>query len=229
MDQFKRFAVYFAPRPGPFALRAAQWLGTDAETGAEVAQPEIADLSRPLAEITAAPRRYGFHGTLRAPFRPAEGHSLARIRAEVQALAAALAPAGGDSLTLLNLHGFFALVPRGDLSALNQLAAEVVRATNHLRAPLTEAEIARRHPETLTRRQRGYLADWGYPHVMDDFTFHLTLTDRLSDPEARQLLAPAKAHFSGCLPEPFVIEDLCLFGEGPTGQFRLLDRFPLQG
>ncbi|MBE2275093.1 MAG: phosphonate metabolism protein, partial [Rhodobacteraceae bacterium] len=30
----KRFAVYYAPRPGAFAARTAEWLGRDTATGA---------------------------------------------------------------------------------------------------------------------------------------------------------------------------------------------------
>lgn len=207
MREFSRYAVYYAPAPGPFAQAAAEWLH----------RPD-------LAALTAAPRRYGFHGTLKAPFRLAEGVDYATLRAAVGALAARLRPVVLPGLRLADLHGFLALVPEGDLSALNALAAEVVVALDPLRAPLTEAEIARRRPERLSPRQRELLDLYGYPFVLDAFRFHLTLSGPLPDPAA--LLPLAVAHFAPHLPRPFAVDALCLFGEAGDG-FHLLHRAPL--
>ena len=71
---FRRYAIYFAPRPRRALARfGAAWLGWDAEAGADRDGPELAGLPRPRAEIVATPRRYGFHATLKAPFRLARG------------------------------------------------------------------------------------------------------------------------------------------------------------
>lgn len=226
MDQITRFAVYFAPRTGPFADKAAQWLGWDATIGTAVAQP---DMPFDLASVTRAPRKYGFHATLRAPFRPAPDLTADDVVGAVAALAAGLPPAECDGLRLCNLHGFLALVPDGDTGAIDALAAQVVRATNPLRAALSPAEIARRRPDSLSARQRAHLAQWGYPFVMDDFAFHLTLTDQLDADMAARVQPHAAAHFAAALPRPFVVQDLCLFGEDGEGRFHLLHRFPLQG
>jgi hypothetical protein len=222
-----RFAVYYAPRPGALALRAHAWLGRDPAGGADLPQPALPGVADPAA-ITAAPRRYGFHGTLRAPFRPAHGVSEAAIRDRVAALAARLQPVVCQGLQLEDLQGFLALTPRGCEAALLDLAAQVVEGTNDLRAPLTAEEIARRRPDRLTDRQRALLDLWGYPQVMEEFRFHLTLTDRLADPgPVRAALA---AHFAGLLDLPFAVQDLCLFGEdAETGRFHLLHRYALTG
>lgn len=219
----KRYAVYYAPRDGDFAARAAAWLGREPAGGGP--KPDLPGITP--ADITAEPRRYGFHGTIRAPFRPAAGLAQADIAQAVSMLAARLAPVICSGLRLENLQGFLALIPEGNQGALHALGAEVVMATNPLRAPLSEAEIARRRPETLTPRQRELLAKWGYPFVMEEFGFHLTLTDRL--PDAAAVMPALQAYFAHVLPRPFVIEDLCLFAEDAEGVFHLLHRYPLTG
>lgn len=226
MDQISRYAVYYAPREGAFSYRANEWLGREPGSGKDLPQPVLPGIGDPHG-ITAEPRRYGFHGTIRAPFRPADGVSEAEVLASVAALAARLAPVTCGGLQVEEMHGFIALTPTGCEAALLELGAAVVEATNPLRAPLTEAEIARRRPDRLSPRQRELLDRWGYPHVMEEFRFHLTLTDRLDEPAP--VLAALKTHFTPVLPRPFVIEDLCLFGEDNAGRFHLLHRYALSG
>jgi len=228
MDQMKRLAVYYAPRPGAFASRAAEWLGRDAVDGHALPQPRLPGIPDPAA-ITRDPRRYGFHGTIRAPFRLADGVTASDAARAVAELAARLAPVSCSGLALENLRGFLALTPQGCEAALLALGAAVVKGTNPLRAPLTEAEIARRRPDRLSRRQRELLDLWGYPFVMEEFRFHLTLTDRLPADASAPVAAALQSHFAPVLPRPFVIEDLCLFGEDAEGRFHLLHRYALTG
>ena len=228
MDQMKRFAVYYAPRSGAFATRANEWLGWDPEAGRPLLQAVVPGIADPAA-ITADPSRYGFHGTIRAPFRLADGVEPDEVRDRVAGLAARLSPVTCGGLILENLHGFLALTPQGCEAALLELAAQVVEGTNDLRAALTEADIARRRPESLSPRQRDLLDRWGYPFVMEEFRFHLTLTDRLPAIDAGPIAEALQAHFAPVLPQPFVIEDLCLFGEDAAGRFHLLHRYALTG
>ncbi len=216
----KRYAVYYAPREGVFADRAAEWL-----SGGH----GVMGLPRPALDMTVDPRRYGFHGTIRAPFRLGDGRDVATLRATVADLAARLAPVVCTGLRLENMHGFLALTPMGCEAALLDMGVAVIEATNALRAPLTAPEIARRRPESLTPRQRALLDQWGYPHVMEEFRFHLTLTDRLPKAEVAAVMAVLSVHFAPVLPRPFVIEDLCLFGEDSAGAFHLMDRYALTG
>lgn len=222
----QRYAVYYAPREGAFAFWANEWLGRAPGDRRDLPQPVLPGIGDPH-DITAAPRRYGFHGTIRAPFRPADEVGAGHIRATVADLAARLAPVTCEGLRVEVLQGFVALTPIGCEAALLDLGATVVEGTNHLRAPLAEAEIARRRADHLSPRQQELLDRWGYPHVMEEFRFHLTLTNRLDQPEpARTAL---EAYFDPVLPRPFVIEDLCLFGEDRSGRFHLLHRYALTG
>ncbi len=222
----QRYAVYYAPREGAFAFRANAWLGREPGNQRDLPQPVLAGIGDPR-DITAEPRRYGFHGTIRAPFRPAADVTEATICRTVSNLAARLEPVVCEGLRIEVLQGFIALTPTGCEAALLDLGAAVVDGTDFLRAPLTEAEFARRRPDRLSPRQRELLDRWGYPHVMEEFRFHLTLTDRLDQPEpVRQAL---EDHFAPVLPRPFLIEDLCLFGEDAAGRFHTLHRFALSG
>ena len=221
MENFKRYAVYYAPPAGAFAQAAAAWLGWDAEAGQELTPP---DLGLPVAEITQDPRKYGFHGTIKPPFRLAEERSFDALHAAMQSLAARLQPVTLQGLELRRLGGFIALIPKGDSTPLQDLAAEVVKYLDDFRAPLNAAEIAKRRPEHLSPRQKALLDLWGYPYVLEEFRFHLTLTVKNAPPEAQAILAE---YFAPLLPEPFEIKELCLFGEADDGRFHLIHRYPL--
>lgn len=226
MNNFRRFAVYYAPPPGGFHNLTAAWLGWDAALGRGVTPP---DLGIDAAGITRDPRKYGFHGTIRAPFRLGKGISLADLQHRLAGLAAVLPPVRLEGLELSAIEGFLALTPMGDLAALMDLGAAVVRGTNDLRSPLTEAEIAKRRPESLTPRQAALLAEFGYPGVMEEFRFHLTLTDRLPAADQAEVAAILRDYLAPVLPCPFVIEDLVLFGEDQAGRFHILNRYALTG
>ena len=218
----KRYAVYHTPRTGPLADAAAQWLGRDAASGAAHDQPHPV-----LPALTTSPRRYGFHATLKAPFRLAKGETEDGLLHALHDLAAGLRPVSLDGLEVVSFGGFLALLPRGDPRALNTLAAKVVTGLDRFRAPLTEAERARRNPDALGHHQRALLDRWGYPYVLDAFRFHMTLSDRLTDAQAQVLLPLARAHFAGVLPQPYRLDTLAIFGEEEGGVFHLLHRVSL--
>lgn len=225
----QRYAIYYAPAPGDFADFTARWLGWDAALGRPVDHPDVAGLPLPVASLTETPRKYGFHGTIKPPFHLAPGTDAAGLQAAVAALAARLAPVALPGLQLVDLHGFVALTPQGDTAELAALAAEVVMALDAFRAPPDPQEIARRRPDALSERQRALLAEWGYPYVMDQFQFHLTLTGSLLPADSASVLSALRPHLQPLLPQPFVLSDLALFGQGQDGMFRILHRYPLTG
>ena len=222
----RRHAIYYAPPTGGALARlGASWLGRDAETGATPTQPDVEG----IAALTAAPRRYGLHGTLKPPMRLAEGSTPDDLLAALAALAQTCAPVELGRLQLQRLGGFLALVPDPQPAALEALAARTVTELDPLRAPPPEAELARRRAAGLSRRQDALLLRWGYPHVMEEFRFHVTLTGQLPDAAASPLLHAAEAHFADALAEPQRLADLALFGEDADGVFHLLRRVPLTG
>jgi putative phosphonate metabolism protein len=229
MTEFHRYAIYWAPEAGRFADLTAAWLGWDAACGLQVPHPVLAGLPRTAAELTDTPRKYGFHGTVKPPFRLAPGESAEGLHLATADLCATLTPVTLAGLSLHSLGGFVALTPDGDQGELAALAARVVAGLDRFRAAPDAAEIARRRPERLTERQRSHLARWGYPYVMEDFLFHLTLTGDLPEAEAAQVAAVLEPVLQPVLPRPFPVGSLCLFGQAEDGMFRLVHRYALSG
>jgi len=227
---FSRYAIYHAPEAGSdLAQLGASWLGRDAEAGvvAQVA-PDLPGC-RSIAAITASPRKYGLHATLKPPMRLAEGCTADALIAAAADWAARRAPVGLGPLRVAALGPFLALVPAVQPQQLVDFAADLVRDLDAFRAPPSAAEIARRRQHGLTQRQEELLARWGYPHVMDELRFHVTLTDRLAPQEMPVLAAAAEAHFASVLGLPVTMTDLAVFGEDAAGVFHLIRRLPLAG
>ncbi len=223
-----RYAIYYTPPPGAFAAFGASWLGWDVEAGCRVVQPSLPGLTRLLSEITATPRRYGFHATLKPPFRLAEGQDQAALDAAVVRLADTLAPVRMNGLKLADIGRFLALMPDGDPTTLDALAARVVETLDGFRAPIGEAERARR-ATGLSPRQAALLERWGYPYVLEEFRFHMTLTGPFDRAEAAPVSAALVPRLAACLPRPFLLDALSLVAEGEDGYFRVLHRYALSG
>lgn len=219
-----RYAIYALAEPGS-ALEAfgRAVLGFDNVTGEAVPHPEgLTD----LAAVTVAPRVYGFHATLKAPMRLAAGRTEADLLGEVERLAAAHPPVAVGALTVAALGRFLALVPVAPPPTLGLLAAECVAALDPLRAPLNEAEIAKRRPERLNPRGRALLDRWGYPHVFEDFRFHMTLTDALQDGALEGWRTRLAKAFGQSGAGPLTIESLGLLRQDAGAPFRLIARIP---
>lgn len=223
-----RYAVYYATAQNhPLKLLADAWLGRDPDRDERVSQP-IAEGITPdrLQDMTAAPRRYGFHATLVAPFQLAKGVESRQLLGAVESFAARRRPFA-VRLKVDALAGFLALVPAEPSPELDQIAADAVREFDRYRAPLSAEDRARRHPETLSKREREHLDRWGYPYVLDCFRFHMTLTGPLEEPERGRVKAILEHAFAPQLAEPLRIDQLALFTQTHrVAPFRVVARFP---
>lgn len=226
---FKRYAVYVAPEPGPLADFGAAWLGWDCLAGRNVDHPEVPGLPVPLAEITETPRKYGMHATMKPPFRLCDGAGEAALRAAFEGFCRTATPVSLDGLTLARLGRFLALVPQGDETHLRSLAANTLHAFEPFRAPLTEVELARRRAAGLSPEQDALLLQWGYPHVMQAFRFHMTLTGKLPRKQAIQTQTALAPIIDPLVPRPFFITSLSLMGEDALGRFHLIEQRALSG
>jgi hypothetical protein len=229
MDGFTRYAVFHAPAAGPLADFGGAWLGWDPLAGRRCAHPALPGLPRPAAALTEGARRSGFHATLKPPFRLADGLDVADLHRAIEAVAAGLPPVMLDALHLAQLDGFLALVPTGPATDVAMLAARLVDSLDMFRAPLDEAELAARRALGLTPLQDELLRTWGHPFVMEEFRFHMTLTDRLSKAETSAVASVLRPAVEPLAPSPFRLRDICLFGEGQDGMFRNLHRYTLSG
>jgi hypothetical protein len=196
-----RYAVYFAPPPD------SAW--------AQFAECWFADSD--FAKQTVEPRRYGFHATLKAPFRLKEGDSETLLRA-VTALAGRLRRVPMGVLVPVYMDGFVALVPSVLNRALDAVAARCAIELDPLRAPLTPLEYARRQPEKLDARGRELLDQYGYPYVLERFRFHMSLTGPVEGALAGRVVAQLAASLARLNAQaPPVLDRLCVFHEPVAG------------
>jgi putative phosphonate metabolism protein len=226
-DLMARVAIYYAPlADDPLTPLATRWLGRDPVTGAPAVQPSLSGIE----EITAEPRSYGFHATLKPPMRLAEGRSWSELMTAVRAVAAGIAPFDLPPLAVNDLRGFLALRETVPCPALQALANACVEQLDPFRAPLEEAELARRRSARLSAEQDALLARWGYPYVFESWFFHMTLTRRLSDQEKAVFLPAAEAYFAPVLEVPRRVVDLCIFTQArPDVGFNIAERVRLRG
>ena len=215
-----RYAIYFAPdRHSPWRQFGAHWLGRDEHDSMALPQPALAGISpAELARITQEPRRYGFHATLKAPFRLASDHDEASLIRRMDGLASTLSPVALGPLRVASLGAFLALIPENSPPGLQVLAAACVTGLDDLRAPLRDAELVRRRIENLDVRALELLTTYGYPHVLERFRLHLTLTGPIEGAVAERIsdaLAPQVARLNA--QAPLALDRLCLFVEKTPG------------
>lgn len=226
-----RYAIYFAPRPAsPIRHFADAWLGRDPDRDERVPQPVVEGITpERLHEITAFPRHYGLHATLKAPFVPAPGLAADALLGDVEAFAHARRPFQ-VRLAIGELDRFLALVPAKPSAELDRLAGDCVREFDRFRAPLTDEDCAKRGLEQLSDQERAYLDQWGYPYVLELFRFHMTLTGPLDEPERGKVKAILQDALAPLLTQPMVVDQLALFTQTHrVAPFRVVARFPFRG
>lgn len=226
MPPAPRYAIYFTPPAAhPLTRAAVAWLGRDAFAPAGAPPPDAR-----TPGFLADPRRYGFHATLKAPFRLGEGATEADLRAALGAFAAGTPACPLGRLRVAPLGSFLALMPDHLPPALLDFASRIVMDFDRFRAPSTAAELARRRQAPLDARESALLEQWGYPYVLDRFRFHMSLTGRVGADLRPALLARLEARFAGLLDAAFHIDALTLFvEEAPGADFAVVARYPLRG
>lgn len=228
-----RYAVYFAPLPrSPLAAFGRAVLGWDAETGEAGGtwNPGLLEAFPDWPMMVSEPARYGFHATLKAPFGLKETCSEADLIAAVEHVAAELDPACLGALDIAPFGRFVVLLPgEAGMAAAAAVAGTVVRKLAHLDLPLSPADRERRLLPTLTERQIANLERWGYPYVLDDFKFHMTL----AGPLVRESMEAVCRKLDGMYRparEAVALDAICLFKQRSRDEgFRVVSRHWLGG
>lgn len=226
-----RYAIYFTPSPEtPLARFGADVLGYDCASAAEVPQLAIRGIE-PLAlsALTAEPRRYGFHATLVAPFRLGGG-SEAALLAAAAALARIQPPAPLGQLNLTHIGGFVVLRPAQEQPAIGTLESACVHAFHPFRAEPGAAERQRRLAAGPTARQIELMDRWGYPYVLDQYRFHMTLAGPVLPAQRHEVLQHFTRAYRAIAGDPIEIDAISVMRQDDSAaRFRVLDRLPLTG
>jgi putative phosphonate metabolism protein len=231
MAPFPRYAIYHAAARGGVLDRfGAHMLGYDGWTGEDLSFPEDVVRSVPdWRDLTQDPRKYGFHATLKAPMALADGKTEAELLAACESFAETPRPVPAITPVVNSISGFLAVVPTEPSAELERLAADCVSAFDSFRAPLTPEDRARRNPAKLTPRQCDYLDRWGYPYVMEEFRFHMTLTGRLGSERREPLLAMLRERFAAVGLTRLVIDGIALFRQDDAAsRFRIIGHWQLR-
>lgn len=213
-----RVAIYFTPHPdSPVAKAAAEWFRGDGYTVAGLSPKEHTDL-------LAGPRQYGFHGTIKPPFSLQEGYKLEDVERELAEFTQDQSPFWLPPLAVTEIGKFFCLKPIEHSKRLNLLAADVVQQFDHFRRPAEANELEGRRAAGLHSRQEELLLRWGYPYVLDEFRFHLTLTGKIENERTSEYVKrELENRFNPALQEPVWLDSLSLFvqhGKSAFSQYR---------
>jgi putative phosphonate metabolism protein len=225
-----RYALYLVPaRASLLWQTGCRWLGRDPETGVQLTQPDVPGYqAQRIGQLTRSARQYGFHATLRAPFILAKGVDERQLMTRVAQLTRSLPAFVMPALQVDTISGFLALRPAGVAGQLMALEQRCVTTLDALRAPLDAAERERRLAAGLTAHQKDLLERWGYPFVLDEYRFHMTLTQRLDDQDTALLLPWLRNLFAPALAADTNHAELSVFVQPrPQADFVLQRRFPL--
>ncbi len=213
-----RYAIYYSPEPGsPLDTFGHAWLGDNGKTGA--AATAAGNGTSRNAPITGNTRRYGFHGTFKPPFELNPSTSPESLLETAKVFARSLSPVEIPPLELAVIGKFIALTPTKQSAALEKLAAACVRAFEAFRKPATDDEVKNYKLNKLTVHQEQMLEHWGYPYVMEEFRFHISMTDRIdSDAERDAAMATLQRLGAPVLGKSIIVREITVFSQSGFDQ-----------
>ena len=232
MEQGPRYGIYFVPVARSNLYRyGSSILGYDCYSGSAIDFPnEFGNGAVNWNELSALPRQYGFHATLKAPFH------LSSARTERQLVDAVKSFAGlGHAVhtfvpTVRLVDGFFAVVPVKSEPSLDTLAASCTTIFDAYRAPMSPQERARRLASRLNQNQIQNLDRWGYPFVLSEFRFHMTLTGKVPPNRRKAVNEILLDGFRRMgVDQSIVVDQLSLVKQDmPTAAFRIVSSCALR-
>ena len=111
-----RYAIYVVPDDNALFQRVSRWLGWDCEAAEALDLPLEDEPANPIdfdiRDVSATPRKYGFHGIIKPPFSLAESVDEAMLFDQAQKLASSIEPIALNGLEIRAIGGFLILVPQ---------------------------------------------------------------------------------------------------------------------
>lgn len=209
-----RYAIYFAPDDsselGVFgatvlrrqAVDPSDWLNPHLP----VSFPHTADWPDQIKK----PAHYGFHATIKAPFALAAGTTPEELLQELADLCKMQSAISLKGLAPIRTCRYDALAFEQQPPALPTLAAECVTRFEKYRAPLCDADIQRRNPDALSESELASLHRYGYPYVLDDFNFHMTLSGQ-NNHQDNTYIEWLQELYQAMVTQPPTLDRLCVF------------------
>ena len=185
-----RLAIYYTPpQQSPLSKAAAEWLGrTSLSLSYPGRQPAHTITDERFRAIIASPFHYGFHGTIKPPFRLTHGATIDQVADRLKKFAAGYHSFILPPLAVSSMNDFFCLRPTEPCPQLQRLANDTVKYFDEFRMLPDEEELVKRRSAGLTPGQENNLQQWGYPYLMDEFRFHLTLTGKIENAREREII-----------------------------------------
>lgn len=223
---FERYAIFHTPA-GALAEWGEHWLGWSSARGCRMPHADFNGLD--VGKITAKPRKYGVHGTLKAPFHLRDDLDVDQLKQAAADFASRTAAFNIGDVKLRFQNGFVALRPVTRTEPLHRFATSVVKDFDSFRAQLSDADIARRRRSSLNNRQDKQMLEWGYPYIFDDFHFHITLSGSVASATATKIITALTPVLNPLVETPFLIDTITLMGQDSDGMFHQIHRYMLTG
>ena len=236
MKKYSRYAIYYAP-PKESSLEefGRYWFGWDPLNAKLINNKQrinylngfgIKNLKNIDKNVLIA-KKYGFHGTLIPPFKLNKNYSTNLLFKKTEDIAKKFKKFKFYKFKLKKMNNFYAFVQNKKNNNINKLSNRLVRELFKFRSPLTKKEIDRRNPSKLSKLQLNILYKWGYPYLMSEFNFHMTLASEVTGNKLYLELKKIERNKEIILNEINNFDKIYIFGENQKGMFENLENFSL--
>ena len=236
MKKYSRYAIYYAP-PKESSLEefGRYWFGWDPLNAKLINNKQrinylnrfgIKNLKNIDKNVLIA-KKYGFHGTLIPPFKLNKNYSTNTLFKKTEDIAKKFKKFKFYKFKLKRINNFYAFVQNKKNSNINKISNRLVKELFKFRSPLTKKEIDKRNPSKLSKLQLNILHKWGYPYLMSEFKFHMTLASEVTGNKLYSELKKIEKKKEIILNEINDFDKIYIFGENQKGMFENLENFSL--
>ena len=236
MTNYKRVAIYFLPKKNSSLENFGKNL-----LGRDINKKRKISLTRrqkyfinrgftyfdELKDYCEQPAKYGFHATLKAPFRLKRNVKTKNFYDVISHIAAQHSRFKIKGLKIVYSKKFTFITSRKPNKLLINLENDLVKHLDTFRAELNKTEIKKRIPDSLTFKQNKYLKEWGYPFVFDQFKFHMTLMNQNNNKLSNKQKLELEKLIYKISNNVIEFNEISLLGENKNGHFEEIKRFKL--